>query len=102
MTFKRYLLFSIDDGKITNGEILEFYGNKFNVHLNADMLVYRFNQDTIPNFNGAAILYDPSYRHKSGVKYQDGMKMKNTEVYIQTSTSEDLLKLMNAPVLTPP
>jgi hypothetical protein len=101
MTFKRYLVFSIDQGKIINGEILEFYGYKYNVHLNADVLLHRYNQDSIPEFNGSVILYDPSYRHRSGVKFQDGVKMPNAEVYIKTSNSDELFKMMK-PVLFPP
>lgn len=101
MTFKRFLLFDIKNGRINSGGIIEFLGNKYDVHLHADLLMQHYNQDSIPNFNGSIFQYDPSYRHKSGVKYENGVKKADTEVFLRTSTSEDLLKLFNTPVTSP-
>lgn len=102
MTFKRFLLFNINNGQINDGGIIEFLGDKYDVHLHSDFLMQHYNQDSIPNFNGSIFQYDPSYRHKSGVSYKDGVMVQNTGVFLKTSTSEDLLKLFNTPVVSPP
>lgn len=101
-TFKRYVIFRISGNKIEGGRIVEFMGNKYDVHLNADFLLRNYTQKIIKGYNGSVFQYDFSYRQKEGATYKNGEKMPGVHTFIATGTYDQLLQPLTVPPTTDP
>src|SRR5699024_7788024 len=68
-TYKRFLVFQLSKNRAEKGEIIEFVGNKYNVHDHYDQLIKNYKQEKIPNFNGSILQYDVSYKMLQSQSY---------------------------------
>jgi len=77
INFARVFLFSVNNDKITGGQIIEFY-SKTNDLKNLSGLIANYKSPTIPNFDGSIISYDVNYGFQGSKVFVNSKLIQST------------------------
>jgi hypothetical protein len=75
----REFVFTLSNGDIVDGKIVEFYGSVEFMEESKESLAQQYKSKVIPGFEGPVIEYDLKYRYLSGIQYEDG---KQTDINV--------------------
>jgi hypothetical protein len=90
-TMNRFFVFSASGNDVTNGEIVELLGYKYNVKNNADLLLKNYDQPYISGFTGSILRYDINYTLSEGVAFENGKK-NDAKVSIKQALDSTFVK----------
>ena len=72
LKIRRVVLFTISNGQVKNGSIIEFIGNNYDVTGHLNELVLNHQKSKINGFSGSIIQYDVNYKPVKSDVYENG------------------------------
>ena len=94
-SIRRFFLFRTQNSKVSDGRIVEFVGEEYNVEQNLDFLLENYDKNTITDFNGSILQYDINYSPLENTTFANGRKV---ERYSEFSLA-DVHKVETLPML---
>lgn len=83
----REFVFTISNGHIVDGKIVEFYGAVEFIDKSKESLTRQYKSKTITGYEGPVIQYDLKYRYLSGIHYEDGKQTDiNVSIMVKAKT----------------
>lgn len=74
----RKIAFEVEDGSVTNGKIIEIYGNPDYIKANKDNIIEKYLKGEISDLNISVITYALNYKYIKSIRYENGVKIDAT------------------------
>src|SRR5690606_32096837 len=72
LSIRRFFVFTTSGNNVSDGRIVEFVGENYDVTSNIDLLLRNYDKSSIPSFSGAILQYDVNYQSLISHSYVKG------------------------------